>query len=39
VPSDFGTSERSLKNGQVDIIVSRNGIRDTIAKLLKLFER
>jgi acetyl-CoA carboxylase carboxyl transferase subunit beta len=39
VPSDFGTSERGLKNGQVDIIVSRNGIRDTIAKLLKLFER
>ncbi len=39
VPSDFGTSERGLKNGQVDIIVSRNDIRDTIAKLLKLFKR
>ena len=38
VPSDFGTSERDLKNGQIDIIAGRSEIRDTLAKILKLFK-
>ncbi len=38
VPSDFGTSERDLKNGQIDIIAGRSEIRDTLSKLLKLFK-
>ena len=38
LPSDFGTSERNLKNGQIDIIAGRSEIRDILAKLLKLFK-
>lgn len=37
LPSDFGSSERNLKNGQIDMIVNRSQIRDILAKLLKLF--
>jgi acetyl-CoA carboxylase carboxyl transferase subunit beta len=37
LPSDFGTSERNLKNGQVDMIVNRSELKGTLADLLRLF--
>lgn len=37
LPPDFGLAERNLRNGQIDIIVDRNKIRDNLGKLLKLF--
>ena len=39
LPSDFGTSERNLRNGQVDMITNRSELRDTLAKLLSLFKK
>ena len=39
LPSDFGTSERNLRNGQVDMITNRSKLRDTLAKLLSLFKK
>ena len=38
LPPDFGTSERNFKNGQVDMIVNRSDIKDTLTNLLKLFK-
>ncbi len=38
LPPDFGTSERNLKNGQVDMITNRGDLRDTLAKLLRIFK-
>ncbi len=38
LPSDFGTSERNLKNGQVDMIINRSELKGAIAKLLRLFK-
>lgn len=38
LPSDFGTSERNLKNGQIDMIVNRGELKGMIAKLLRLFK-
>jgi acetyl-CoA carboxylase carboxyl transferase subunit beta len=38
LPSDFGTSERNLKNGQVDMIVNRGDLKDALTKLLRLFK-
>ena len=38
LPPDFGQAERNLKNGQIDMIVNRNEIRDTLVKLLYLFK-
>jgi len=37
LPEDFGLAERNLKNGQVDLIVNRNEIKDVLARLLKIF--
>ena len=39
LPYDFGTSERNLKNGQVDMITDRSELGDTLAKLLSLFKK
>ncbi len=38
LPPDFGTSERNLANGQVDMIVNRSDLKGTLAKLLRLFK-
>jgi acetyl-CoA carboxylase carboxyl transferase subunit beta len=38
IPPDFGSAERNLKNGQVDMIVSRNDLRKVLASILRLFE-
>ena len=38
LPPDFGTSERNLKNGQVDMIVNRSDLKNTLTNLLKLFK-
>jgi len=37
LPSDFGLSDRNLKNGQIDMIVSRKDLKAVITGLLKLF--
>jgi acetyl-CoA carboxylase carboxyl transferase subunit beta len=37
LPEDFGLAERNLKNGQVDLIVSRKDIKDVLTRLLKIF--
>jgi acetyl-CoA carboxylase carboxyl transferase subunit beta len=37
VPKDFGLARRNLANGQIDMIVERKDIRDTLGKLLSLF--
>lgn len=37
LPPDFGLSERNLKNGQIDMIVNRKDLKNTIIKLLKIF--
>ncbi|MBN2072335.1 MAG: acetyl-CoA carboxylase carboxyl transferase subunit beta [Actinobacteria bacterium] len=37
IPPDFGLAERNLKNGQVDMIAGRKEIRDTLARLIRLF--
>jgi len=37
-PPDFGSSERNLKNGQVDMIVSRGELKETLANILRLFK-
>ena len=38
VPPDFGSAERNLRNGQLDMIVERKDIKDILARLLKLFK-
>lgn len=38
LPADFGSSERNLKNGQVDMIINRGELRETLAKLLSLLK-
>ena len=37
LPSDFGLAERNVRNGQIDIIVNRNEIKDVIFRLIKIF--
>jgi len=37
VPEDFGTAERNLANGQIDMIVQRSQMRKTIIRLLEMF--
>ena len=37
LPGDFGLSERNLKNGQIDMIVSRKDLKNILIKILKLF--
>lgn len=37
LPEDFGLSERNLKNGQIDMIVNRKDLKNTLVKILKLF--
>jgi len=37
LPVDFGLSERNLRNGQIDLIVNRNELKDKIVNILKLF--
>ena len=38
VPADFGSAERNLTNGQLDMIVERKDIKDILTRLLKLFK-
>ena len=38
MPPDFGMSERNLKNGQVDMIINRGEMKETLAKLIRLFK-
>lgn len=38
LPPDFGSAERNLKNGQVDMIVNRSDLKSTLANLLMLFK-
>jgi len=38
VPPDFGSAERNLKNGQLDMIIERKDIKDILERLLKLFK-
>src|SRR5918992_1022180 len=37
LPDDFGLSESNLRFGHVDAIVSRSELRETVARLLRLF--
>ena len=37
IPEDFGLSERNLKNGLIDMIVTRKEIRTVLGKLLGMF--
>ncbi|OFW62733.1 MAG: acetyl-CoA carboxylase subunit beta [Actinobacteria bacterium RBG_19FT_COMBO_36_27] len=37
-PPDFGSAERNLKNGQIDMIVNRSDLKKTLANILKLFK-
>ncbi|MBC7334605.1 MAG: acetyl-CoA carboxylase, carboxyltransferase subunit beta [Actinobacteria bacterium] len=37
LPEDFGTAERNLRNGQIDMIVPRRELRERLTTLLKLF--
>jgi acetyl-CoA carboxylase carboxyl transferase subunit beta len=37
LPHDFGLSERNLKNGQIDMIINRKDLKNTIIRLLKIF--
>jgi len=37
IPQDFGLSERNIANGQLDMIVDRKQMRQTLSKLLRLF--
>jgi len=37
LPSDFGLSERNLRNGQIDLIVNRKDLKEKIINILKLF--
>ncbi|MGM0366638.1 MAG: acetyl-CoA carboxylase carboxyltransferase subunit beta [Actinomycetota bacterium] len=38
IPQDFGTAERNLANGQIDMIVQRKDMRDTIIRLMEMFK-
>ncbi len=38
LPDDFGLAESNLKNGQVDMVVSRLELKEKIALLLKIFK-
>lgn len=37
LPKDFGTAERDVENGQIDMIIERNQIRDSLIRLLNFF--
>lgn len=39
LPADFQTAEYLLKNGQVDMVVERNTLADTLAKLIKFHHK
>jgi acetyl-CoA carboxylase carboxyl transferase subunit beta len=36
IPDDFGLAERNLINGQIDMIVSRADMKETLARLIRL---
>ncbi len=38
LPDDFGTAERNLNNGAIDMIKPREDIRDTLTNILRLFK-
>jgi len=38
MPLDFGMSERNLKNGQVDMVINRGEMKETLSKLIRLFK-
>jgi acetyl-CoA carboxylase carboxyl transferase subunit beta len=39
LPNDFQTAEYLLKHGQVDMVVDRLSLKDTLAKLIKFHQR
>lgn len=39
LPDNFGLAETNLKNGQVDMVVSRLELKEKIALLLKIFDK
>lgn len=39
LPEDFGLAETNLKNGQVDMVVSRTKLKEKLALLLKIFDK
>ena len=38
LPDDFGRAEQNLRFGQIDAIVPRSELRDTLSRLLRLFD-
>jgi acetyl-CoA carboxylase carboxyl transferase subunit beta len=38
LPADFGRAESNIRYGHVDVIVPRPELRDTLARLLRLFD-
>jgi acetyl-CoA carboxylase carboxyl transferase subunit beta len=38
LPADFQTAEYLMKNGQVDLIIDRQSLRDTLAKLITIHQ-
>jgi acetyl-CoA carboxylase carboxyl transferase subunit beta len=36
-PTDFGSAQRNLKNGQIDMIVNRSELKKVLANILELF--
>jgi len=39
LPEDFGLAETNLKNGQIDMVVSRTKLKEKLALLLKIFDK
>ncbi len=39
IPDDFGTAERNLIHGQIDMIVKRRELKDLLIRLLEMFPR
>jgi acetyl-CoA carboxylase carboxyl transferase subunit beta len=37
LPDDFGRAEQNLRFGQIDAIVPRSELRETLSRLLRLF--
>jgi len=37
IPKDFGSPERIIEKGQIDMVVHRKGLKDTLNRLIKYF--
>lgn len=37
LPSDFGLAERNIRNGQIDMIVNRNELKNMLFRLIRIF--